>query len=231
MFVSDSDGGNRRHRYRIRRIFQLLLPLALFIARSLSTAIAHHALAFRANKITEVTAILLLGLINYVNARLSNRLNAVLTVLKIMGIASLPLLAIFFGRAHTHWTPIVPPGASRVGASFGVATIGVLWAYDGWQYVPFASGEIRNPQKNIPKALILGVTACAAILCHGQHCLLARIADGGNERGGSSRREGRYRHGRSQRRTVLGADRPHVCIRMLRCLDARVCPFIFCHGM
>lgn len=128
-----------------------------------ATSIAHHVLLFRANKITTVAAILLLGTINYVNARSSNHLNAALTVLKVLGISSLPLLAIFFGRAHPSWIPIVPFGATRLGASFGVATISVLWAYDGWQYVPFASGEIRNPQRNIPKALTLGVSACAAV--------------------------------------------------------------------
>ena len=125
--------------------------------------IAHHVLLFTANKITAVTAILLLGAVNYVSARSSNRLNAVLTVAKVLGIVSLPLLAIFWGRAHPNWIPIVPSGTTRLGASFGVATIGVLWAYDGWQYVPFAAGEIRDPQKNIPKALTLGVLLVVAI--------------------------------------------------------------------
>jgi APA family basic amino acid/polyamine antiporter len=41
--------------------------------------------------------------------------------------------------------------------------IAVLWAYDGWEYVPFAAGEFENPQKNIPRALIIGVVAVVII--------------------------------------------------------------------
>lgn len=41
--------------------------------------------------------------------------------------------------------------------------IAVLWAYDGWQYVCFAAGEIRDPQRNVPRALTMGVLLVVAI--------------------------------------------------------------------
>jgi len=116
-----------------------------------------HLLLLTANKVTAAIAILFLGAVNYVNARSSNHLNAVLTIAKIAGICALPLLAVFFSRATPQWIPVIPSGMNSVASAFGVAMIAVLWAYDGWQYVPFAAGEIERPQKNIPRALALGV--------------------------------------------------------------------------
>ena len=38
-------------------------------------------------------------------------------------------------------------------AGFGAAMIGVLWAYEGWQYVTFSAGEARDPQRTFPRAI------------------------------------------------------------------------------
>jgi APA family basic amino acid/polyamine antiporter len=48
-------------------------------------------------------------------------------------------------------------------APFGVALIGVLWAYDGWHVISFAAGEVKNPTRNIPGSLILGTLACVVV--------------------------------------------------------------------
>lgn len=121
------------------------------------------SLSVTANKITAVTAIIGLGIVNYFSAKVSNKLNVALTVAKIVGIATLPVLAVLLTRVKPTWNPIVPPGFAHAGTAFGVSMIGVLWAYDGWQYVPFAAGEIRDAAKNVPKALTLGVGICVAI--------------------------------------------------------------------
>jgi APA family basic amino acid/polyamine antiporter len=123
----------------------------------LTTVLFGKHLTILANQVTAAVAILILGALNYVNARSSNGLNASLTVLKVIGIASLPLLALLFAHARPVWHPIIPPDMAHPGAAFGVSMIAVLWAYDGWQYVCFAAGEIRNPHRNVPRALALGV--------------------------------------------------------------------------
>src|SRR5204862_6566015 len=48
-------------------------------------------------------------------------------------------------------------------ATFFVALVAALWAYDGWNNVSMVSSEIRNPQRNLPLALIGGTTAVIAI--------------------------------------------------------------------
>ena len=48
------------------------------------------------------------------------------------------------------------PSASFSLSSFGVALIACLLAYDGWVQLTFVAGEIRDPQKNVLRALVIG---------------------------------------------------------------------------
>lgn len=48
-------------------------------------------------------------------------------------------------------------------SAFGVALIAVFWAYDGWIYITWVSGEVKNPQRNIPRGMLLGVIAVGVI--------------------------------------------------------------------
>ena len=44
-------------------------------------------------------------------------------------------------------------------SAFGVALIAVFWAYDGWVYITWVSGEVKDPRRNVPRAMVLGVLA------------------------------------------------------------------------
>ena len=101
--------------------------------------------------------------INYVGVQSGNVANAVLTVAKVLGLVALPLLALAYLRVEPVFTPVVPPTALRPLASFGVIMIAVMWTYEGWYYVAFAAGEIRDAAKNVPRALIYGTLALTAI--------------------------------------------------------------------
>jgi len=48
-------------------------------------------------------------------------------------------------------------------AGIGVALIAVFWAYDGWVYITWVSGEVKDPQRNIPRALVSGLLLVGAI--------------------------------------------------------------------
>ena len=56
------------------------------------------------------------------------------------------------GGAGLPATPIAVPNGS-LAAGFGAAMIGVLWAYEGWQYVTFSAGEAKDPQRTFPRAI------------------------------------------------------------------------------
>jgi APA family basic amino acid/polyamine antiporter len=107
-------------------------------------------------------SILALGAVNYVGIKSGNRLQATLTVLKIVALAALPIVALALHPVTPSFTPIVPPIASPATA-FGVVMIAVMWAYEGWYYLPFCAGEIQNPRRTVPMALMMGIGALVLI--------------------------------------------------------------------
>lgn len=86
------------------------------------------------------------------------------TLAKFGGLAFIVLLALAVGWPQTggHFTPLVPEGSVQVGA-FGLALVSVLWAYDGWADVTYVAGEVTDPHRNLPRAIIGGTLAVMAI--------------------------------------------------------------------
>jgi basic amino acid/polyamine antiporter, APA family len=97
--------------------------------------------------------------INYRGVAAGAAVQKLFTAVKIAGLLAL-IAAAFFGGARAAASP--PPGPFSV-AHFGVAMIACVLSYDGWVAVSFIAGEIRNPKRNIPLALALGVTAVIGV--------------------------------------------------------------------
>jgi basic amino acid/polyamine antiporter, APA family len=115
-----------------------------------------------AAQIVAVACIAVLGAINYAGVRAGNFVNIVLTVAKVTGLAALPLLAILFARSSPEWTPVVPP-VPHPAAAFGVAMIAVLWANDAWYCITWLAGEMKQPQRDLPRALFGGIALLTVI--------------------------------------------------------------------
>ncbi|MGB6359444.1 MAG: amino acid permease, partial [Candidatus Acidiferrales bacterium] len=80
-----------------------------------------------------------------------------LTVAKYTGIAIMLGLLFYGGHLHLLRASVWPKsGFSFQPASFGVALIAVLWAYEGWHVLSFVSGEFKDPQRDLPKGLFYG---------------------------------------------------------------------------
>ena len=86
------------------------------------------------------------------------------TVAKFAGLSFIVILALAFGLPRTggHFTPLVPAGSMQAGA-FGLALVSVLWAYDGWADVSYVAGEVIDPRRNLPRAIIGGTVAVMVI--------------------------------------------------------------------
>lgn len=86
------------------------------------------------------------------------------TIAKFGGLAFIVVIALAVGWPQTggHFTPMIPEGSVQVGA-FGLALVSVLWAYDGWADVTYVAGEVKDPQRNLPRAIIGGTIAVMAI--------------------------------------------------------------------
>jgi basic amino acid/polyamine antiporter, APA family len=71
----------------------------------------------------------------------------------------------FSGKGSTdNFLPWWPDDwSSQMTAAFGLAMISALWTYDGWIDVTLAAGEIRNPERNVPRALLIGTLAVIAL--------------------------------------------------------------------
>ena len=116
-----------------------------------------------AGQLVAAGSLAILGAVNYAGVRNGNLLNVVLTVAKVCGLAAIPVMALVAGTVSPSYTPVVPSEVQRPLAAFGVAMIAVLWTYESWYYVTYAAGEIKDPQRNVPRALILGVLALMGI--------------------------------------------------------------------
>jgi basic amino acid/polyamine antiporter, APA family len=116
-----------------------------------------------AGQLVAAGSIAVITAINYVGVRRGSLTNTVVTVAKVSGLVAIPLLAVAYLRVEPVLTPVVPPGALRPLASFGVIMIAVMWTYEGWYYVAFSAGEIKDAARNVPRALIYGTLALTAL--------------------------------------------------------------------
>ena len=96
------------------------------------------------------------------------------------------------------------PDALRPLASFGVMMIAVMWTYEGWYYVAFAAGEIKDAARNVPRALIYGTLALTAIYVAVNLGLRLHAVARGDVGRDAHRREGGDRAGRPGRRGAGG---------------------------
>jgi APA family basic amino acid/polyamine antiporter len=120
-------------------------------------------LAISAGQVVAAASIVVITAINWVGVNSGNAANSVLTVVKVGLLVLLPLLALVYLRVDPSFTPVVPASTARPLASFGVIMIAVMWTYEGWYYVAFAAGEIKDAARNVPRALILGTLALMTI--------------------------------------------------------------------
>lgn len=120
-------------------------------------------LRISASQLVAVSAIVFLGGVNYLGVKAGSGTNAVLTVAKIAGLALLPLFALLAAQTAPEWTPVVPDEVSSPIASFGVALIAVLWTTEGYYFMTYAAGEVRDPARNLPRAMTFGLLTVMAI--------------------------------------------------------------------
>jgi len=122
--------------------------------------LAGHALHFTLgwNQLMAMGVIGVVTFINCVNVRFSGWVMNFFTAAKVGAILLLILGALFCGKGSLAnmgpWWP--QKWTSDLLPAFGLAMISTLWAYDGWSAVTLTAGEIHEPEKNVPRSLVLG---------------------------------------------------------------------------
>jgi amino acid transporter len=104
-------------------------------------------------------------LVNVLGTRASADLQNWTTATKVIGILLMSVALLWFGRGFRVSGPALWPiqYKSSLASGFGVAMIGVLWAYEGWQYVSYSAGEVVNAKRNLPLGLVIGTVALIGI--------------------------------------------------------------------
>lgn len=104
-----------------------------------------------------ILSIILVTVINILRVKAAEIFSNVFTGLKLIGIAGIIFTGFIMGRPELlRLKPGPALSSGNLTTAFGLALIGVLWSYGGWQHASFVAGEAKNARKTVPRALIIG---------------------------------------------------------------------------
>jgi APA family basic amino acid/polyamine antiporter len=116
-------------------------------------------------KMLAVTLVVVLTFLNSVSVKAGSYFQVISTFLKMAVIAAL-IFGIFFsghGSVQNFFHADAPMHGSALLSGIIAAMTGAFFAYDGWINIASMAGEVKQPQKNIPRSLVVGVFACIAV--------------------------------------------------------------------
>ncbi len=132
------------------------------------------SLAISAGQVVAAAVIVLLSIVNYFGVKEGSVFQGIITVVKIASFAGFMVIGVILGNgSFSHFVPFF--GSPAAGAAAGAAAAGfpwsglvlamiaMLWAYEGWNNITFTAGEIKDPQRNIPRSLVIGMTVITVI--------------------------------------------------------------------
>lgn len=108
-------------------------------------------------------AVVLVATWNYRSVRYGALVQNLSTSAKVLAILILAATAFLLGGRETVPLTAGPAPAAATAGSLGLGLVAVLWAYNGWQELTYAAGEVRDPGRNLPRALIAGTLGVMAV--------------------------------------------------------------------
>jgi basic amino acid/polyamine antiporter, APA family len=139
-------------------------PVFSFFSRAFFSRTGNlHSFTLTYGQLVAIAATILISWLNYIGVRRAGEFQFLFTLLKVAII--LGIVAVGFSYRAGTWANFATEFAGAKGgvAGFFAALVAALWAYDGWNDLNMVAGEIRNPQRNIPLALIWGVATVGAL--------------------------------------------------------------------
>lgn len=103
-----------------------------------------------------IFSIITVGLINFLDNKVGAAFSVATTIAKMVPIAAIIIFGIFWGDNNAFGQTI--SDFNQKNGGFGVAVLSTLFAYDGWILIANLGGEMKNPQKILPKAIIFGIS-------------------------------------------------------------------------
>ena len=166
----------------------LLLVIATGAIAAVAVTFASYALALvglspRLTAPVAVGAIVLLTGVNYLGVKPAAVTQNVFTVLKLAALAALIIVGLSFSTSTVLYRPLptstAPAGWWGVVVALGTALVPILFTYGGWQQTNFIAEEIIEPERNLPRALVLGVVVVVAVYLLANLAYLRVLGPGG----------------------------------------------------
>jgi len=131
-------------------------------------------------KLTAVALLAIVGAINVRSTRRSADVQNVSTAIKVVTLLVMATALLFYGRGFATSTISIWPEriTTSLLSGMGLGMIGVLWAYEGWQYVTFSAGEAQDPQRTFPRAIVAGTASLVGIYVFANVGYFAALGDG-----------------------------------------------------
>ena len=114
-------------------------------------------------QLVAIAAAMLITWLNYIGVKKAGEFQLVFTILKVVMIVGVGVVGFTAATGTWHNFSTHFAGATGGVAGFMAALVAALWAYDGWNDLNMVSGEIRQPERTIPIALIAGVGIVAVL--------------------------------------------------------------------
>ena len=142
-------------------IVRILGTFSVF--RFFSDPTIHWPFAITYGQLVAIAATVLISFLNYIGIKKAGEFQLVFTLLKVAIILGIVLVG--FSYSGGHWNHFTESYSAAKGGVVGfmAALVAALWAYDGWNDLNMVSEEIRQPERNIPIALIVGVATVGAL--------------------------------------------------------------------
>ncbi|TDT61300.1 APC family permease [Fonticella tunisiensis] len=112
-------------------------------------------------KILAIFIMFFIMLLNIISTKIGSKVQFISTVGKLIPIFAIIVFGLVKGQAHSFSNTVSTGSAGAAG--FGAAVLGTLWAYDGWIGVGNMAGELKNPKRDLPRAIILGLAITIAV--------------------------------------------------------------------
>jgi APA family basic amino acid/polyamine antiporter len=172
-FAVFNTGGNASIAYVCSQYMNYFVELPRFsaeIEQSMRVHIPYIGTIFPLENIgtksLTICIILFLTWVSYRSVSYGSAVQRIFTMLKVIAILMVIGGILGSGKGDMqHLTgslPSAPQGWDLVGA-YMAAIAGAFWAYDGWNNISFVAGEIRDPQRNIPRSLFMGLSFCILV--------------------------------------------------------------------
>ena len=131
----------------------------------------------------KAAAVSLLAIVAAINVRSTRRSADVQnwsTAIKVGALLTMSAVLLAFGGDTRQAAAFWPPSfTASIASGMGLGMIGVLWAYEGWQYVTFSAGEATSPQRTFPRAIVTGTASLIGIYLFANVGYLAALGPGG----------------------------------------------------